>query len=154
MQLCKQQNFAEEIERIIRLFSWKHARNPAIDQLQRFNTMPMEIGERIFIDNWPRWGWTQWPKRFVRSKARCNLRSKDVVIHTLPEGLEVSAEMGRHPAAQLIKAAMQAEATRFLEGDPRTWTRKLWDPDIFNHLVGVLQRKEKENRLELWQMLR
>ena len=71
----------------------------------------------------------------------------------LPDGLEVSAEMGRHKVAQLLKDAIVEDATGFVEGELRSWTNQFWDPDIFNDIVGVLQRnKSRQDRRELQQM--
>ena len=156
-QLCKQQPLPDEIENKIKVFSWKEADIPDITDLQQFDTVPIN-GERVFIDNWPKWGWTAWPRQFLPKKVRerkrnDTLRSKNVVIHTLPDGLEVSAEMGRHKVAQLLKDAIVEDATGFVEGELRSWTNQFWDPDIFNDIVGVLQRnRERQDRRELRRM--
>ena len=158
MQLCEQQNFAEEIESKIRILAFEPAklfRNPKhhLDVFSIFDTQShaaIDVAIDIYLDD-DRVEYRRWPRRRLKRKhVRDKIRSKDVVIHTLPEGLEVSAGIG-----QLIKDAMQAEATRFIEGERRTWTRTFWDPDIFNYLVGVMQRNNaRETYRELRRMFR
>ena len=165
-QLCKQQHLPEEIESKIALFAWKHAKVPNMPALQVLlnpEKPPLfwEHGyKRVCIETlrsgpkiiWPRFigGRTRRP---YSKKTSDKLRSKDVVIDALTDGLEVSAEIGRHKVAQLLKDAIVEDATRFVEGEPRTWRNQFWSPDIFNDIVGVLQRKkERQDRRELRRM--
>ena len=169
-QLC-QQHLTEDIESKIALFAWKHAKIPNMPVLQVFaggkpprlwehgpNSFCIETlstGPKIL---WPRFIGRGKMKRPYTKKTSDKLRSRDVVIHTLGEDMVVSAEMGRHKVAQLIKDAILEDATRFVEVNPRTWrrsTKEFWSPEIFNDLVGVLLRnKERQNRREFMQMFR
>ena len=86
-----------------------------IDVMVRFDTEPRGNRQVVIDENGIN---RYWPRRELYSRqkdVRDRIRSKDVVIHTLAAGLEVNAEMGRHKVAQLIKDAMQAEATRFIK---------------------------------------
>lgn len=158
--ISKLHNLNDDVIRLIFEFAngWYTRPIPiGIDVMVRFDTEPRG-NRQVVIDEdgvnryWPRLT----GRRRLLPMNTHELRRQDVLIDALPDDdFKVSAEMGRHKAAQLIKDAIQADALRLVEGKTRPWTRKHWDPDVFNAEYNVLQRKkEKQDRREVRRLFR
>ena len=93
-----------------------------IDVMVMFDTEPRGNRQVVIDENGVNRYWPRLTGRRRLYSRQTDQGSQDVLIHTLPEGLEVSAEIGRHKNAQLIKDAMQADATRFIDGQNNVGT--------------------------------